>query len=129
MWLLDTTFVIDLFRHERGALKKAEELDREASTKAISVVTAHEVLRGLFYLGNEEKLKIGEASLTRFDIIPYTYEIAKRAAEIDAKLVKAGEVIPFPDVVIAATAITYNLKLVTRDEHFKKIERLRVESY
>jgi len=72
MWLLDTTFIIDLFRHEKGALKKAEELDREPSIKAISVVTAHEVLRGLFYLGNEEKLKVGEASLTRFDIIPYT---------------------------------------------------------
>jgi len=35
----------------------------------------------------------------------------------------------FPDVVIAATAITYDLKLVTRDEHFKKIDGLEVEDY
>jgi len=129
MWIFDTTFVIDLFRHEGGALKKAEEVDSIPSTKAISVVTAHEVLRGLFYIGNEQKLRSGEAALSRFEIIPYTYEIAKKAAEIDASLAKRGEMLPFPDVVIAATAIVYDLTLVTRDEHFKRIKGLKVEDY
>ncbi|AGK60042.1 putative nucleic acid-binding protein, contains PIN domain [Archaeoglobus sulfaticallidus PM70-1] len=129
MWLFDTSFVIDLFKHDKKALKKAEETDSSPSIKAISVVTAHEVLRGLHYIGDEEKLKLGEASLSRFEIIPYTYEIAKRAAEIDASLIKKGEMLPFPDVVIAATAITYDLSLVTREDHFKRIEGLEVEEY
>lgn len=45
--LFDTSFVIDLFKHDKKALKKAEEADSLQLTKAISVVTAHEVLRGL----------------------------------------------------------------------------------
>ncbi len=129
MWIFDTSFVIDLFRHEKRALKKAEDVDNTLSTKAISVVTAHEVLRGLLYIGNEQKLRSGEAALSRFEIIPYTYEIAKKAAETDASLAKRGEMLPFPDVVIAATAIVYDLILVTRDEHFKRIKGLKVEKY
>ncbi|AEA47784.1 PIN domain-containing protein [Archaeoglobus veneficus] len=129
MWIFDTSFVIDLFRHDRRALKKAKEVDNTPSTKAISVVTAHEVLRGLFYIGNEEKLRVGESALNRFEIISYTYEIAKKAAEIDASLAKRGEMLPFPDVVIAATAVVYDLILVTRDEHFKRIKGLKIEEY
>ncbi|MDI6886789.1 MAG: PIN domain-containing protein [archaeon] len=37
--------------------------------------------------------------------------------------------ITFPDVVIAATALTYDLALVTKDEHFKRIEGLKLEEY
>jgi predicted nucleic acid-binding protein len=129
MWLFDTTFIIDLFRHDKRALKKAEELDESTSSKAISVVTAHEILRGLFYIGSSHKIAAGEKALAKFDIIPYTYQISRKAAEIDAALMKRGEVISFPDVVIAATALTFGMKLVTRDEHFKRINRLEIESY
>jgi len=129
MWIFDTSFVIDLFRHEKRALKKAKDVDSTLSTKTISVVTAHEVLRGLFYIGNEQKLRSGESALSRFEIIPYTYEIAKKAAEIDASLAKRGEMLPFSDVVIAATAIVYDLTLITRDEHFRRIKGLKIEEY
>jgi len=37
--------------------------------------------------------------------------------------------IAFPDIVIAAIALTYDLILVTRDGHFKRIEGLKVEGY
>jgi predicted nucleic acid-binding protein len=129
MWLFDTSFIIDLFRHDKEALKKAKKVDDTPLTKAISVVSVHEVLRGLFYIGSEEKLRIGESALSRFEIIPYTYEIAKKAAEIDASLAKMGEMLPFPDVAIAATAVVYDLTLVTRDEHFKNVKGLKVEEY
>ena len=99
MWLLDTTFVIDLF------------------------------MGGLFCLGNKEKIIEGERALARFDLIPYTYEIARKAAKIDAELIKQGGMLSFPDVVIAATAIVYDLKLVTRDKHFERIEGLQIEVY
>ncbi len=129
MWLFDTSFVIDLFRHDERALKKAEELDESGLTKAISVVTVHEILRGLFYIGGDQKIADGEKALAKFDIIPYTYQISRKAAEIDATLMKQGEVISFPDVVIAATALTFGMRLVTNDEHFRRIKGLEIESY
>ena len=103
------------------------------ASKSISIVTVHEVLRGIYYLyeGKKlgEKLKLTELALSKFDIIPYTYRVAKKAAEIDADLVKKGEMIAFPDIVIAAIALTYDLILVTRDGHFERIEGLKVEGY
>lgn len=129
MWLFDSSFLIDLMKHDPSAIKKAREVDEKPYIKAISAVTVHEVLRGLFYLGNHEKIRLGESMLSRFEIIPYTLEIARKSAEIDAELMKMGEVLPFSDTVIAATAILFDLTLVTRDEHFKRVKELKIEEY
>lgn len=134
MWLFDTSFVIDLFRHDPKALKKAREVDASPSAKAISTITVHEVLRGLYYLYRgerlDEKLGLAESSLGRFYAIPYTYQVAKRAADLDASLVRKGEMLGFADVAIAATAMAHGFILVTRDtKSFKRIEGLKLESY
>ena len=133
MWLFDTTFIIDLFKHDQRALAKAQDMDQSPASKNISSITVHEVLRGIYYLyvGEKltEKLKLAELALGKFHTIPYTPRIAKNAAKIDADLAKKGEMITFPDVVIAATALTYDLVLVTKDEHFKRIVGLKLEEY
>ncbi len=121
MYLFDTSFVIDLFRHDEAALDFARKADSEGYLKAISVVTFHEVMRGLYFLNSEDRVAKGEAALRRFDILPYSENIAKVAAKIDAELARSGQMLSFPDVVIAATAVFYGLKLVTRDSHFERI--------
>ncbi|MDI9645737.1 MAG: hypothetical protein QFX40_03480 [Archaeoglobales archaeon] len=35
-----------------------------------------------------KKIRLGESMLSRFEIIPYTLEIARKSAEIDAELMK-----------------------------------------
>jgi len=134
--LFDTSFLIDLVNGDEGAVKKAEEVDAEALFKAVSTVTVHEYLRGIYYLYGrnekllESKLKRAEAELARFEVLPYTYEIAKAAAEIDANLALKGVSISLADVIIAATALHYKLTLVTRNiEHFKGITGLNIETY
>lgn len=136
MKLFDTSFLIDLVNGDAGALKKAEEVDAEALFKAISIVTAHEYLRGVYYLymHNKEllksKLEKAEAELARFEILPYTYEITKLSAETDATLALEGKSISLSDVIIAATTMHYKLTLVTRNvEHFKRIPELVIETY
>ena len=134
-YLCDTTFLIDLVSGDEGAAAKARELDEVASLVAISVITVHEYLRGIYYLywDREElrdKLREAREDLRRFEIIPFDEEIAEVAAEIDAKLVRSGTPIGYPDVVIAATALSRDLTLVTRNvRHFSLIEGLRVEPY
>ena len=42
MWLFDTTDIIDLFKHDKKALKKAEDVDKSMASKSVSTVTIHE---------------------------------------------------------------------------------------
>ncbi len=134
--IFDTTFLMDLVKGDKGAKQKAKEIDEQGTFKAISVVTVHEYLRGIYYLFSHDKkllktkLEKSEAELARFEILPYTYEIAKTAAEIDAQLAKNGQTISFSDTILAATAIHYKLTLVTRDtENFSRIQNLQIETY
>ena len=104
--------------------------------RAISVVTVYEYLLGVYfsYWRNEEKLKKmlekAESELMRFNIIPYDYKIAKKKAEIAAYLKREGRIIGLADVIIAATALVNELKLVTRNiKHFSQIPNLEIIIY
>ena len=134
-YLCDTSFLIDLISGDERAVVKARELDEVASIVAISVITVHEYLRGIYYLywnrkELQDKLREAREDLKRFEIIPFDEEIAEVAAKIDARLVRSGTPIGYPDVVIAATALSRNLTLVTRNvKHFSVVEGLKIEPY
>jgi predicted nucleic acid-binding protein len=50
--------------------------------------------------------------------------------QLKANLSKNGKIIADMDLLIASTAITHNLILVTNNEkHFQKIEELEVENW
>jgi len=136
MLLFDTGYLIDLINGDEGAIRIANEVDAAGAFKAISVVTAHEYLRGIFYLHQKnpkmlsKKLEKAERELERFEILPYTIEIAKLAAKIDAELTRRGTPISFADVVIAATSLHHGLTLVSRNvKHFGRIQNLKIRQY
>ncbi|MEM9261332.1 MAG: PIN domain-containing protein, partial [Bacteroidota bacterium] len=60
-------------------------------------------------------------------VIPTTKKTAKIYAEIKYKLRKKGRPIPENDIWIAATAMQFDLTLITKDKHFKEIEGLKLE--
>ncbi len=71
-----------------------------------------------------------ERELERFEILPYTIEIAKLAAKIDAELTRRGTPISFADVMIAATSLHHGLTLVSRNvKHFVRIQNLKIRQY
>jgi tRNA(fMet)-specific endonuclease VapC len=71
-----------------------------------------------------------EVDLSSFEVIPYTYDVAKVAAKIDAMLIFKGISISFADIIIAATALHLELMFVTRNiDHFKRIPELNIETY
>ncbi|MDF1541333.1 MAG: PIN domain-containing protein [Candidatus Thorarchaeota archaeon] len=134
MPLFDTTFLIDLTKGDNGAVSLAKEVDATSNIKAISVVTVHEYLRGVFYhhLGKktlDEKMRKALTDLAHFEQLEFTSAIAREAALIDANLFKNGNMIPYADVVIAATAKHHEIPLVTRDSHFKSIDGLTIVDY
>ncbi|MBD3189607.1 MAG: PIN domain-containing protein [Candidatus Heimdallarchaeota archaeon] len=105
MFLFDTDFLIDLTNSHEGAISFTQKIDQTPVYKAISVITVQEYLRGVYYLYRNSstlsvKLSQAEEELSRFDILPIDYSIAKLAAEIDAFLMKKGRMISSGDVVI-----------------------------
>jgi len=56
-------------------------------------------------------------------------ETAETYARIKAALLQKGKPIPENDIWIAATALQYGMRLVTRDNHFTEIEKLQLEHW
>ena len=67
-----------------------------------------------------------KANLPFFDLLPIVRETAERYAEIRRELKTAGTPIPTNDLWIAALALHHQMRLVTRDGHFRVIRRLQV---
>ncbi len=134
MPLFDTNYLIDLTRGDSGAIAMAKQVDTISDIKAVSVVTVQEYLRGVFYhhIGKktlDEKLRKALTDLAHFDQLEFTSSIAREAAFIDATLFRSGKMIPYADVIIAATATHHTIPLVTRDSHFKSIDGLMIVEY
>jgi predicted nucleic acid-binding protein len=134
--LFDTGFIVDLVNSDKGAIEVAKVVDKQASLAAISVISVHEYLFGVYfrYRRDEEelqnKLVSARNELERFEVIPVTREVAEVSSRIQAGLAAAGGQIGINDIYIAATAAHYGLSLVTRNSrHFKRVPKLKIESY
>lgn len=136
MHLFDTTFIVDLVNADAGAASLAKKVDEEASPSFISVISLHEYLFGVYFRYQrdksllKEKLDSAERDLSRFEPVPLTPEITRLSASMHAELTRSGKLIGINDIYIAATAIRYDLTLVTRNKvHFRRIPRLNFETY
>ncbi len=58
-----------------------------------------------------------EEGIEKIVCLPWDREIAMRWAELVVKVRKAGRTLPLFDSMIAATALTYGLQIVTRNRH------------
>ena len=130
--ILDTTFIIDLLRGKNlGVKEKAEELDHLFETKAVVSVSVMELWRGALQSvrREEEQNKINEL-IKSFLVYPFDEKTARESGEIEADLIKKGEIIDLEDIMIAGVAKVHNETVLTRNvKHFERISGLRVETY
>ena len=63
----------------------------------------------------------------RVQVVPVDEETSERYAAILGYLWEKGLPIPTNDLWIAATAMQYGLKLVTTDEHFRRVPQIITE--
>ena len=62
-----------------------------------------------------------------FTILPFTDEVARRAASIYHKLRLSNQMVEFRDIFIAATCLVHNLPIVTLNKkHFQRIDGLKM---
>jgi len=116
-YLLDTSFLIDLMNGEERATRVHEQTKGEQSTSTVCVyeLAKFEGFEGS-YLENKS-------------VLPFSPEDAERAGEVFRRLRSDGEPIGETDSMIAGTAVSRNLTLITRDTDFEKVTGLTTRFY
>ena len=95
-----------------------------------SIITRYEILRGLRARGSARQLRAFEEECQASNILPLTEEVVVRAADIYAQLYRAGQLIGDADTLIAATALTHQLPLVTNNiDHFQRVPALMLTTW
>jgi predicted nucleic acid-binding protein len=124
--LTDTTFWIDLLlerRDERRGPASAFIAAHRASAFRLSIVTWGELAGGFAAFDELDRFLRGARVL----MLPR--QIAWEASRIQRELAATGRRLGQNDTWIAATARAWGLGLVTRDEAFRRVPRLRVVRY
>lgn len=110
-YLLDTTIIIDHLRGDKKVSSFLEEIGIRGDTAGCCCINITETYTGMKDREKEKTDKFIE-SLYYFTV---TKEIAKLAGVLKQKNAKKGRTLATSDVIIAATALTYGLILVTKN--------------
>lgn len=93
------------------------------------------IVLGEVYFGAYKSVRVTE-NLARIEKLVAHYQVlscdkttAARYGQIKQKSGAKGRPIPENDMWIAAIAMQYGLTLVTRDEHFKQVDGLLLETW
>ena len=127
--ILETTFVIDLERQARalvgGAAMSFLEAHRE-SRLHLTFTIAGELAAG----SSMADRRRWETFISAFRVLESSREVAWHYGEIYRFLSTNGLLIGANDLWIAATALAYDLPIVTRNEkHFRRVPGLQVVGY
>ena len=124
MVIVDTSVLIDHIRQIGKSESFLEKIlaDITESDFAISILSIQEL-----YQGQSTRDEIKEQQLldilSKFEILPYTYEVAKLAGEI----ARDHNLIEFPDAAIASTALIHQSPLLTLNKKdFLKVKGLAI---
>ncbi|NOH03731.1 MAG: type II toxin-antitoxin system VapC family toxin [Chloroflexi bacterium] len=123
-YLLDTCVISELVSKQPNpkVIEFVDSLDQEDIY--LSVITVGEIAKGIEKLPRSKRKEellnwLGEDLLIRFEgnIISLDVRVLIRWGELSAKLEGIGITLPAMDALIAATALTYNMAVVTRNEN------------
>lgn len=129
--IADTSFLIDIMKSNKEAIKKAENIGKNGSTIAVTSISIFELFVGvaLTIKQEQERNRINRI-LGGLSIISFDEDSAKEAGRIFAQKRKNGMAIEPEDSMIAGICSRRNEILITRNvKHFNDIEGLRIESY
>ena len=125
-FLLDTNIVIALFRGDDLILSNLAQA-REVFISA--------VVLGELYFGaakstqaSENILKVDRFAAGR-TILPCDRQVAREYGYLKQHLKQKGRPLPENDIWIAAAARCHGIVLVTRDQHFKEIDKLQLTDW
>lgn len=123
---LDTNIIVARFASDENVLARS----REANAIFVPSIVIGELYFGVQKSGRIESngQRVDDLAATTA-ILDCDAETARFYAIVKNQLRLKGKPIPENDMWIAATALRYDLTLVTRDAHFGNVETLRVERW
>ena len=123
-FLLDTCSVSDYLRGVESVVQRLQEA--KPSEVAISAVTVMELRYGAVRRQSPKLTAAVNAFLNGVSIIAFDAESAERAGVMRATMEADGLSIALADCQIAATALAYDLTLVTTDGDLKRVPKLKI---
>ena len=127
-YLLDTDTCISRLRRQFDIDQRIARIDRQ--NRYISEITVAELRFGAERSHQrEEQMRLIDAMYDEFTVLPITAAIRHFAAE-KARLWNIGQKLADFDLLIGATAMYYELILVTNNaKHFERMQSLRLENW
>ena len=127
-YLVDTDWVIHHLNGHQAIIERLQDLHHEGL--GLSVVALAELYEGVYYARDPEQ---SEARLAEFlesvQLVGLDEETARIFGRQRGRLRAEGLLIGDTDLLIAATALQYNLTVLSNNRrHFERIEGLRIES-
>lgn len=125
-YLVDTDRVAEYLKGRADAVALLTRLRTDGL--AISLVTFGEIYDGI-YGGYDPAAaeRLFRQFLRRITVLTLNRTIMRRFARLRGELRRRGQLIPDPDLLIAATALHHDLTLITGNRrHFERVPDLRL---
>jgi tRNA(fMet)-specific endonuclease VapC len=128
-YLLDTNTASHIIKGNRSALD--QHLAKvPISQIAISAVTEGELRFGAARLPHAAHLhRLLEEFFLRVAVLPWDSSAARHYGHLRAALERAGRLMGNLDMMIAAHALALELTVVTSDQAFRRVKKLKVEDW
>ena len=129
--LIDTDTLSEVMKgRDPHVLEAAARYLRRWNRFHFSILTRYEVLRGLEAKRAQRQIERFQNRCAASTIIPLDPAIVDRAAFLYGELRRTGRPISDADILIAATALTLEVPVVTENRsHFSRIPGLEIESW
>ena len=126
-YLVDTDWVVDYLAGKSQAISLLSSAWQDGI--AISLITLGEIYEGIYYGRDPERSEaVFRQFLRSVDVLSLNRSIMQRFGRVRGDLRRRGELIGDPDILIAATALYYDLTLLTRNrKHFQRIPLLKAQ--
>lgn len=128
--MLDTDILSEFLRGNPKVIAKVDEHLKEYGFISLSIITYYEILNGLLFKDAKKQLTKFEEFVKLNKVIPLTLSMAKASAIIQSDVRNKGSEIGHTDTLIAGTAMTSELQLITNNtDHFKRIKDLELANW
>ena len=94
-----------------------------------TVINEYELLKGVSTERGKDNRELVKNTLSTMDVLVLDEEACETASGLFGDLSSKGRMVGEFDLLIAAIAVRNGEPLVTRDQHFKRIPRLKVKRW
>lgn len=129
-YLLDTNIVSYILRKNTIVDNRLQEVTRLGEEVFISCISYYEVKRGLIAASATRQLVEFDIFFRKYEVLFLDdIEIIENACKIQVDLKTRGHRLEDADILIAATAITRGLILVSNDSDLLRVQGLNLENW